>query len=39
MPTYISLIRFTQKGIEGIKEGPARLDRAKQVFRAAGAPS
>src|SRR5574342_126333 len=37
MPTYISLIRFTQKGIEGIKEGPARLDRAKQVFRAAGA--
>jgi uncharacterized protein with GYD domain len=37
MPTYISLIRFTQKGMEGIKEGPARLDRAKQVFRAAGA--
>ena len=37
MPTDISLIRFTQKGIEGIKEGPARLDRAKQVFRAAGA--
>jgi uncharacterized protein with GYD domain len=37
MPTYISLIRFTQKGIETIKEGPARLDRAKQMFRAAGA--
>ena len=36
MPTYISLIRFTQKGIESIKEGPARLDRAKQAFRAAG---
>ena len=36
MPTYISLLRFTQKGVESIKEGPARLDRAKQAFRAAG---
>jgi len=37
MPTYISLIRYTQKGIEDIKESPARLDAAKQAFRAAGA--
>lgn len=36
MPTYISLIRFTQKGMETIKEGPNRLDAAKQRFRAAG---
>ncbi len=36
MPTYVSLIRFTQKGVETIKEGPARLDRAKQAFHAAG---
>jgi uncharacterized protein with GYD domain len=36
MPTYISLIRFTQKGIEAIKEGPKRLDAAKEQFRAAG---
>jgi uncharacterized protein with GYD domain len=36
MPTYISLIRFTQKGIETIKEGPKRLDAAKERFRAAG---
>jgi len=36
MPTYISLLRFTQKGVESIKEGPTRLDRAKQAFRAAG---
>ena len=36
MPTYVSLIRFTQKGAESIKEGPARVDRAKQAFRAAG---
>ena len=37
MPTYISLINFTQKGIETIKEGPTRLDRARQMFKAAGA--
>ncbi len=36
MPTYISLIRFTQKGIETIKEGPKRLDATKERFRAAG---
>ena len=36
MPKYISLIRFTQKGMETIKEGPKRLDAAKQRFRAAG---
>ena len=37
MPTYITLLHFTQKGIETIKEGPARLDKAKQAFKAAGA--
>jgi len=37
MPTYISLMRWTQKGIENIKEGPARLDIAKQAFKAVGA--
>jgi uncharacterized protein with GYD domain len=36
MPMYISLIRFTQKGMETIKEGPKRLDAAKERFRAAG---
>ena len=36
MPTHISLIRFTQKGMETIKEGPKRLDAAKQRFRPAG---
>jgi uncharacterized protein with GYD domain len=24
MPTYISLISFTQKGVESIKDGPMR---------------
>lgn len=34
MATYITLLRFTQQGIEKIKESPARLDAAKQAFRA-----
>ena len=33
MPTYISLLNWTQKGIENIKESPSRLDAAKQVYR------
>ena len=37
MPTYISLINFTQKGAELIKDGPKRLEAAKQRFRDAGA--
>ena len=37
MPTYISLIRFTEKGVATIREGPKRLDGAKKAFRDAGA--
>src|SRR5262245_20847931 len=37
MPTYISLLRFTEQGIKNIKEGPARLDAARQAFRSLGA--
>jgi len=37
MPTYISLLRYTQQGIQNIKEGPTRLDAAKQGFEAMGA--
>jgi uncharacterized protein with GYD domain len=36
MPTYMTLIRRTQKGVESIKEGPSRLDMAKQAFNAMG---
>lgn len=36
MPTYITLLRFSQKGIEGIKNSPARLESAKKGFSAAG---
>lgn len=37
MATYISLINFTQKGIENIKESPNRLEVAKEAFKAMGA--
>lgn len=37
MPTYISLINYTQKGAEAIKDGPKRLEAARQRFRDAGA--
>src|SRR5436189_4132195 len=36
MPTYISLIQYTQQGIEKIKESPARLDHARKGYEAAG---
>ncbi len=37
MPTYISLLRYTQQGVQNIKESPARLDAAKKAFQAMGA--
>jgi uncharacterized protein with GYD domain len=36
MPTYISLIRYTQQGVENMKESPARLDTVKSAIEAAG---
>jgi len=36
MPTYITLLKYTQKGIENIKEGPSRLDAAKKAIKASG---
>ena len=36
MPTYIVLCKWTEKGIEGVKESPSRLEAAKKVFKAAG---
>ena len=36
MDTYIMLCNYTQKGIENVKESPARLDAAKQAFKAMG---
>ena len=36
MPTYITLVKFTQKGVEDIKHGPDRLATAKERARARG---
>ena len=37
MTTYIMLARFTQQGIQHIKESPNRLDAGKKAFRSMGA--
>jgi uncharacterized protein with GYD domain len=36
MPTYISMLRYTQQGISAIKNAPARIDAAKDAYRKAG---
>jgi uncharacterized protein with GYD domain len=36
MPTYISLLHYTQQGIAAAKNGPARLDAAKEAYKKAG---
>ena len=36
MPTYISLVNYTQKGIENIKESPGRLEKVKAAIKASG---
>jgi uncharacterized protein with GYD domain len=37
MPTYISLLHYTQHGIESVKESPARLETARKAFEKLGA--
>ncbi len=37
MATYIMLSRFTQQGVQTVKDGPARLDAAKQTLQGLGA--
>ena len=36
MPTYITLLKWTDQGIRAIKESPQRLEAAKQAISAAG---
>jgi len=36
MPTYVTLFRWTGKGIENVKDSPARLDKVKAAAKAAG---
>lgn len=37
MPTYISLLHYTQKGAENMKESPERVEQAKKAFQSMGA--
>ncbi|NIN65986.1 MAG: GYD domain-containing protein [Anaerolineae bacterium] len=37
MPTYITLLKWTEKGIGSVKESPDRLDAAKEAYKAVGA--
>ncbi len=37
MATYINLLRFTQQGIENIKEGPGRVESARKTYEQLGA--
>ena len=36
MPTYISMLRYTQQGIASVKSAPERMDAAKEAYRKAG---
>jgi uncharacterized protein with GYD domain len=36
MPTYITLARWSAKGVENVKDSPARLQKAKDAVKAAG---
>jgi uncharacterized protein with GYD domain len=36
MPTYITLLRYTQQGVEKIKDSPTRLEAAKHSVRQMG---
>ena len=37
MPTYISLIQYTQQGLQKVKDSPGRLDAARKAFEKEGA--
>jgi uncharacterized protein with GYD domain len=37
MPTYISLLHYTQQGIQDIKNAPKRLNNARKAYQVAGA--
>ena len=36
MPTYITLLRYTQKGIENIRDHPSRVEKAQAAVKAYG---
>jgi uncharacterized protein with GYD domain len=37
MATYISLLRYSQQGIQNIKDSPGRLDAARSAYEKLGA--
>ena len=37
MATYIMLSRFTERGLQNIKDSPARLEAARKTFQGVGA--
>ena len=36
MPTYISLVNYTDQGIRNVKDSPKRLDAAKKLLKTLG---
>ena len=36
MPTYITLLRYTQQGIAKVKDSPRRLDAGREAFKKIG---
>lgn len=36
MPTYISLMNYTEKGIQAVRQSPRRLDDVKKVLEEMG---
>ena len=36
MPTYVLLQKWTQAGIETVKDTPRRIERAKDIFKSVG---
>jgi uncharacterized protein with GYD domain len=36
MPTYIALLKWTQQGVENVKDSPARLDAGRKAFKKFG---
>jgi uncharacterized protein with GYD domain len=37
MPTYIAFLKWTQQGLQNIRNSPSRLDAARKGFETAGA--
>jgi uncharacterized protein with GYD domain len=36
MPTYITLLRWTQQGVANVKDSPRRLDSGREAFKKFG---